>query len=87
MFIGFFWFLLVGLSTSLAQTISTSIPIPPLQWINLSAGLNGPSPPPLKDASIGYDEVTRSLIIFGGESEGGFVQSQTYLYVVLLGFK
>ena len=39
-----------------AQNISTSIPVPPLQWLNLSGLLHGPSPPPLKDAAIGYDE-------------------------------
>ena len=62
-------------------TISTSIPLPPLQWLNLSALLSGPAPPPLKDPSIAYDDASRSLIVFGGESEGGFVQSQTYLCV------
>jgi hypothetical protein len=31
------------------------------------------------DASIGYDTISRNLLIFGGESEGGFVQSDTYL--------
>ncbi|KII94622.1 hypothetical protein PLICRDRAFT_148646 [Plicaturopsis crispa FD-325 SS-3] len=67
------------LTPSHAQTISTSTPVPPLQWINLSNSLSGSGPPPLKDASIGYDENTRTLLIFGGESEGGFPQSQTYL--------
>jgi hypothetical protein len=67
-----------------AQTISTSTPVPPLQWLNISALLSGPSPPPLKDSTIAYDETTRSLVIFGGESEGGFVQSQTYLSVLAL---
>jgi hypothetical protein len=62
-----------------AQTISTSLPLPPLQWLNLSGLLTGPAPPPLRDSSIAYDETTRSLLIFGGESEGGFVQSQTYM--------
>ncbi|KAF9462635.1 hypothetical protein BDZ94DRAFT_1219539 [Collybia nuda] len=69
-----------------AQTISIDTPVPPLQWINLSGLLKGSSrPPPLKDASVGYDETrhacnaNRSLIIFGGESAGGFVLSQTYL--------
>ena len=65
-----------------AQTISTSVPLPPLQWLNISGLLSGPAPPPLKDASITYDETSRSLLIFGGESEGGFVQSQTYLQVI-----
>jgi hypothetical protein len=38
------------------QDISMDMPVPPLQWLNLSGLLNGPSPPPLKDAAIGYDE-------------------------------
>ncbi|KAF9495666.1 hypothetical protein BDN71DRAFT_1447071 [Pleurotus eryngii] len=68
-----------GLSSSFAQTISTNTPIPPLQWINLTDSLGGARPPPLKDAVMGYDESSRSLIIFGGESSGGFPQSQTYI--------
>ncbi|KAF9451711.1 hypothetical protein P691DRAFT_796346 [Macrolepiota fuliginosa MF-IS2] len=63
-----------------AQNISTNTPIPPLQWINLSNVLQGTAhPPPLKDAAIGYDETSRNIIIYGGESEGGFAQGQTYL--------
>ncbi|RDB22576.1 Dynein regulatory complex subunit 7 [Hypsizygus marmoreus] len=63
-----------------AQTISTDTPIAPLQWINISGLLQGSSrPPPLKNAAIGYDETSRTLIIFGGESASGLVQSQTYL--------
>ncbi|KAI0053628.1 hypothetical protein FA95DRAFT_1552125 [Auriscalpium vulgare] len=62
-----------------AQSISTSTPVPPLQWINLTGLLQGSPAPPLKDPSIGYDESSRSLLIFGGESSGGFPQSQTYL--------
>ncbi|KAF9568914.1 hypothetical protein CPC08DRAFT_279667 [Agrocybe pediades] len=63
-----------------AQNISTTTPVPPLQWINLSPFLQGSShPPPLRDASVGYDETSRSLIIFGGLSSSGVPQSQTYL--------
>lgn len=68
-------------SASRAQSISTSRPVPPLQWINITSLLQGSSAPPLKDASIGYDNVTRTLIIFGGESQGGLPQQQTYLSV------
>ncbi|KAI0307109.1 hypothetical protein B0F90DRAFT_1622168 [Multifurca ochricompacta] len=74
-----FLFLSVPVPTGYAQSISTSTPIPPLQWINLTGLLQGPSAPPLKDASIGYDNTTRTLIIFGGESQGGLPQQQTYL--------
>lgn len=66
-------------SLASAQSISTSIQVPPLQWINLTGLLNGPAPPPLKDASIGYDDTSRSLLIFGGESSEGIPQSLTYL--------
>ncbi|KAI0068702.1 hypothetical protein BV25DRAFT_1817611 [Artomyces pyxidatus] len=62
-----------------AQSISTSTPVPPLQWLNLTSLLSGSPAPPLKDPSIGYDETSRTLLIFGGESQGGFPQSQTYL--------
>ncbi|KAG6900977.1 hypothetical protein C0993_004415 [Termitomyces sp. T159_Od127] len=63
-----------------SQTISTDTSVPPLQWLNLSNLLQGSSsPPPLKNAAIGYDETSRSLIIFGGESASGLVQSQTFL--------
>ncbi|KAH9482635.1 hypothetical protein JR316_0004735 [Psilocybe cubensis] len=63
-----------------AQTISTTTPVPPLQWINLSNVVQGTNrPPPLRDAAIGYDETSRSLIIFGGLSENGLAQSQTFL--------
>ncbi|OBZ70174.1 hypothetical protein A0H81_09875 [Grifola frondosa] len=76
----FLLLLILCCPSSHAQAISTSTPIPPLQWINLSGLLTGsPSAPPLKDASIGYDGVTRDLIIFGGESQQGFPTSQTYL--------
>lgn len=61
------------------QSISTSTPVPPLQWINLTGLLTGSGPPPLKGVSLGYDNTSRNLLIFGGESEGGFVQSDTYL--------
>jgi hypothetical protein len=75
-------FYLLPLQPALAQSISTSTPVPPLQWINLTGLLQGPSAPPLKDASIGYDNTTRTLIIFGGESQGGLPQQQTYLSVL-----
>jgi hypothetical protein len=73
--------ILVHIALTRAQSISTSTPVPPLQWLNLTGLLTGPAPPPLMEASMGYDEQTRTLIIFGGESQGGFVQSSTYLYV------
>lgn len=75
-------FYLLPLEQVHAQSISTSTPVPPLQWINLTALLQGPSPPPLKDASIGFDNTSRTLIVFGGESQGGLPQQQTYLSVL-----
>ncbi|KAI0368139.1 hypothetical protein BV20DRAFT_948921 [Pilatotrama ljubarskyi] len=62
-----------------AQAISTSMPVPPLQWINLSGLLQGPAAPPLKDATIGYDSTNRVLLIFGGESQQGLPTGSTYL--------
>ncbi|KAJ7682812.1 hypothetical protein DFH06DRAFT_1278311 [Mycena polygramma] len=55
-------------------------PVPPFQWLNISALLTGTTQPPaLKDAAMGYDENSRSLIIFGGEASSGVPQGQTYL--------
>lgn len=73
---------LLPLQSVYAQSISTSTPVPPLQWINLTGLFQGPAAPPLKDASIGYDNTTRTLIIFGGESQGGIPQQRTYLCVI-----
>ena len=75
-------FYLLPLQHAHAQSISTSTPVPPLQWINLTSLLQGPSPPPLKDASIGFDNTSRTLVVFGGESQGGLPQQQTYLSVL-----
>jgi hypothetical protein len=50
-------FLLLLFHLTLADDIATNTPVPPLQWINLTNLLRGNSPPPLKDAAIGYDEV------------------------------
>lgn len=78
-FVLFFAFLQL-LQNIHAQNISTTATIPPLQWINITGLLQGSTqPPPLKDAAIGYDETSRSLIVFGGVSESGFPQSQTFL--------
>jgi hypothetical protein len=80
------WSLLKSFPLIRAQAISTSAQIPPLQWLNLTGLLQGPAAPPLKDASIGYDDPTRTLIIFGGESQGGLPQQQTYLSALLFLF-
>ena len=78
------WFLVftaVNLSLPVLSAISTSTPTPPLQWLNITRLLSGSGAPPLKGASIGYDETVRTLIVFGGESESGFPTSTTYLCV------
>lgn len=72
-------FLIIRLAVH-AQNISTSGPVPPLQWINITGLTTGSAPPALRDASIGYFEGTRTLLIFGGESAQGIPQSQTFLY-------
>lgn len=62
--------------------ISTDMPVPPLQWLNLTASttndIHSP-PPPLMYSSMGYDPASQSLIIFGGESQAGIPQQNTYL--------
>ena len=77
-------FIAISFSLPARSAISTSTPTPPLQWLNITQLLSGPSAPPLKGASLGYDETTRTLIVFGGESESGFPTSTTYLYVLCL---
>lgn len=67
-------------SQSYAQQISTSTPVPPLQWLNITGLLQGSPAPPLKYASIGYDDTTRNLIIFGGQASSGIPTAQTFLY-------
>ncbi|KIJ70578.1 hypothetical protein HYDPIDRAFT_77775, partial [Hydnomerulius pinastri MD-312] len=62
-----------------AQSISTNTPVPPLQWLNITGIIQGPPAPPLKYASIGYYDTSRTLVIFGGESASGIATSQTFL--------
>ena len=66
-------------SAAAQSPIRTDMPVPPLQWLNLTGLTNGSPPPPLKDSSIGYDDLTRSLIIFGGESQAGVPSQITSL--------
>lgn len=61
-----------------ATSVSTNTQVPPLQWINLSKHVQGSAPPPLKDASIGYDSIHNAIVLFGGESQQGIPQSLTY---------
>ncbi|KAF5393673.1 hypothetical protein D9757_000040 [Collybiopsis confluens] len=62
------------LATAQAQSV------PALQWLNFTNLLQGSAKPgPLKDAAIGYDSTSSTIIVFGGESSGGIAQSQTYL--------
>ncbi|KAF9075845.1 hypothetical protein BDP27DRAFT_1314598 [Rhodocollybia butyracea] len=73
---GFFRFLsLFSLYTAVhSQTV------PPLQWLDITNLLKGTnSPVPLKDAAIGYDASTSTVVIFGGEASSGIPQSLTYL--------
>ncbi|KAH7914369.1 hypothetical protein BJ138DRAFT_1123641 [Hygrophoropsis aurantiaca] len=72
-------FLITYLSQTYAQQISVNTPIPPLQWLNITHLLQGATAPPLMDAAIGYDDTTRQLIIFGGESASGIPTQQTFL--------
>ncbi|KZT74265.1 hypothetical protein DAEQUDRAFT_660198 [Daedalea quercina L-15889] len=62
-----------------AQNISTSGPVPPLQWINITGLTTGSPPPALSDASIGYYDALRTLLIFGGQSAQGVPTANTYL--------
>ncbi|KAH7879795.1 hypothetical protein F5879DRAFT_930691 [Lentinula edodes] len=54
--------------------------VPPLQWLNITNLLQGSAKPiALKDAVIGYDSDSSTVVIFGGESSSGIPQSVTYL--------
>ncbi|KAJ4478048.1 hypothetical protein J3R30DRAFT_3888162 [Lentinula aciculospora] len=54
--------------------------VPPLQWLNITNLLQGSAKPiPLKDAVIGYDSISSTVVIFGGESSSGIPQSTTYI--------
>ena len=75
---------LLLLPPALAQTISTNMPVPPLQWLNITDLIQGTSAPPLKYPSIGYDDDSRTLLLFGGESSSGIPTSQTFLSALLL---
>ncbi|KAH9900004.1 hypothetical protein C8Q73DRAFT_639450 [Cubamyces lactineus] len=77
--LGLLFSFLSSFSSVHAQAISTDMAVPPLQWINLSQHLQGSAAPPLKDATIGYDETNRVLLIFGGESQQGFPTDGTYI--------
>ncbi|KAG9317303.1 hypothetical protein JVU11DRAFT_1501 [Chiua virens] len=70
----------------LSQVLSTNTPVPPLQWLNITNLLQGTPAPPLKYPSIGYDDSSRNLVIFGGESSSGILTSQTFLFVPLSPF-
>ena len=50
----------------------------PYQWLELTDLLRGSGPPALKDAAIGYDDITRNLILFGGEQNNVRAEN-TYL--------
>ncbi|KAJ7228672.1 hypothetical protein GGX14DRAFT_414199 [Mycena pura] len=64
----------------LVQAAISADPTPPYQWLNITGLLQGSTRPPgLKDASMGYDETSRSIIIFGGEASSTVPQGQTYL--------
>ncbi|KAF7355307.1 hypothetical protein MSAN_01447100 [Mycena sanguinolenta] len=72
--------LVAFLACQTARAAISLDPVPPFQWLNITSLLTGTTKPPsLYQASIGYDEASRSLIIFGGEASSGVPQSQTYL--------
>jgi hypothetical protein len=74
--------LLLVLCLDNIATVSSQTSVPPLQWIELTSLLKGNQPPALKDASIGYDQTSNTLILFGGE-QNNVPQSNTYLLNLL----
>lgn len=71
---------LLTLFVSFSDVLSADSPIPPLQWIELTGLLTGSAPTPRAYSAIGYDERSRTLIIFGGEQNGQPLQD-TFLCV------
>ncbi|KAG1755705.1 hypothetical protein EDB19DRAFT_1924969 [Suillus lakei] len=66
--------------TAYAQKLPSILPVPPLQWLNITSIIQGATPAAVKYPSIGYDPTTtNNLIIFGGESSSGIPTDQTYL--------
>lgn len=74
------WLLVTSLNVS-AQNISTSMSLPPLQWLNLKQlwATGGAQPPPLRDGMLAFDPDKRVLVLFGGESSSGNPTQQTYV--------
>ncbi|EJD01377.1 uncharacterized protein FOMMEDRAFT_21769 [Fomitiporia mediterranea MF3/22] len=69
----------VALFPAVHAAPATNTPVPPLQWLEITNQITGsPAPPGLSYASIGFDPTSRTILIFGGESNG-FPQQQTYL--------
>ncbi|KAF7332199.1 hypothetical protein MKEN_00100900 [Mycena kentingensis (nom. inval.)] len=64
----------------LHPTYAAPSPVPPFQWLHITSITGTTKPPGLKGAALGYDEQTRTLIVFGGEaSNSGVPQGATYL--------
>lgn len=75
----FIWLFVTTLNVS-AQNISTSMSLPPLQWLNLNQlWAGGAQPPPLRDAHMAFDEAKRVIVIYGGQSSAGNPTQQTYV--------
>ncbi|KAG0709621.1 hypothetical protein DFH29DRAFT_841147 [Suillus ampliporus] len=75
-------FFIKYISTVYAQSQKppSTIPVPPLQWLNITGIIQGATlPAGVKYSSIGYDPDANNLIIFGGESSSGIATDQTYL--------
>jgi hypothetical protein len=49
-----------------------------IQWIRLNPTGNN-SPPALAYAAAGFDTANKQLVLFGGETSGGLLNSNTYL--------
>jgi hypothetical protein len=73
------FFFLFPLCLAQSSTPSTDTEVPPLQWLYLIPSLTGSGPPPLHDASLGFDVTSNTLLVFGGESGANVLSQQTFL--------
>lgn len=54
-----------------------------LQWILLKAENSGDSPPPRRDAALGFD--TTFLVLYGGRDQSGMPRDDAYAFNILQG--
>ncbi|PVG03601.1 hypothetical protein CPB86DRAFT_804086 [Serendipita vermifera] len=57
---------------------ASTVPVPPLQWIQIKP--NGTAGPALAYSAAGFDYINDQLVIFGGETPGGLLDGNTHIF-------